>query len=1213
VVIEATATADHAGLNLNFQQGAVVRNAGSLVTQNPFAITGSLQLASGGQINGPYSLTIGAGGTLSGSGSVNTSLTDNGIIDLSAGQLVFTAPISIGASGIIAGRPAITPLILSNLLGGTQNANLFSPGSILLNGNGSAAFPQLLEAMSQDVGASSSGFANNFGYGTLALGNSTYVQLVDQARNSASAAPEALYADTLIVPAGTTLDLNGLHCYARLARINGTVVNGIVVQAPDGGPNARSSPTPGSISSVGEVDDWTFFARSGQAITVNVNPGSGGTFPAAVGPYLDYADLRLLDSSGKILISDVGSTPGQLVQLSGVIIPADGTYHVQLRAASAQSSSTGTYTVAVWDASVSTTPLPLNQPVSGQVTSPFNINRWTFAASAGQTLNFLITAADPGIAFDLTGPGGWTGFTGVSSTSDIRFVVLPADGTYTVSAYSTNGVSGGAYSFALRQTTQGNLTLGMQFIGSLIGNAQAQLFQVTVPSAQVLSVQLQDSSSADSNELYVKYGSPPSRQDYEFGSFNGGSNQSILVPSAAPGIWYVLVYAASVPSVSSYTLLATTGSVQLTQVSPDHYATGTPASLTIAGAGFTGGTTVSLIGSNTTYAPTSVSIDSFTQITATFSLAALFPQSYTLKVTRPDGSSAELTDGFTVLPAGQAQLQTRLIVPAALGRHSSSTFYVEYSNVGTAAMPAPLILLESSQSENRPLFTLDPSRIVPGYWTSAIPAGYSNTVEFLASGTTAGVLEPGESFKVPVYYAGVQAPYSADSSFNFDLRYFTTSDADPIDWSSMQASLQPPGINPTAWGAIYANLAAQTGTTWGNFVQTLDNNAVYLSRLAQGFAQPNVRIAGVGAHTDVSKLWALSFLRADGLGPIEPLASRTDASLPAPGLSLSFSRAFAEPIASRYNLGPLGFGWSSPWFTSLHVEADGTVKLNDGTGMMHEYQPDSRLVPLLSGGFNTRYFDQAGDYSNLIKAADGSFILTAPNGQVTGYRADGKLDYVADTNGNKITAAFDGAGHMIGLTHSSGQSLAFTYNNLGLISSVTDSDGRATTYSYDSNKQLMELDSALGTIRYTYSNGAGAATEHALTSVQNIDGTHEYFTYDSFGRLTSTSRDGGAEQINLSYNQPGEVTVTDANGNSAELFYNEKNELAKTVDPLGNLTSFAYDGNFNLMSITDATGQTQSFAYDLLGNLTSDTDQLHHTTTFAYGARSRLRACKEIT
>ena len=50
-------------------------------------------------------------------------------------------------------------------------------------------------------------------YGTFELGPDTYVKLVDQSHNSSGTGPEAGYAHTLIVPAGSMLDRNGGNFY----------------------------------------------------------------------------------------------------------------------------------------------------------------------------------------------------------------------------------------------------------------------------------------------------------------------------------------------------------------------------------------------------------------------------------------------------------------------------------------------------------------------------------------------------------------------------------------------------------------------------------------------------------------------------------------------------------------------------------------------------------------------------------------------------------------------------------------------------------------------------------------------------------------------------------------------------------------------------------------------------------------------------------------
>ena len=127
-----------------------------------------------------------------------------------------------------------------NLLGNTQNTALFKPqGTVTLNGAGTAAAPQLLEAMSADLGSGPTGFTNNFAYGTLVLGSNNYVELVNQSVNSPGSTAEALYANSLVVPSGSTLNLNGMNLYVRDAEIGGTVTGGTITQIPNSGPARR--------------------------------------------------------------------------------------------------------------------------------------------------------------------------------------------------------------------------------------------------------------------------------------------------------------------------------------------------------------------------------------------------------------------------------------------------------------------------------------------------------------------------------------------------------------------------------------------------------------------------------------------------------------------------------------------------------------------------------------------------------------------------------------------------------------------------------------------------------------------------------------------------------------------------------------------------------------------------------------------------------------
>ena len=89
---------------------------------------------------------------------------------------------------------------------------------------------QLLEAMSQDIGADANGFINNFAYGTLQLGGTTTLSLWTSRTMPPGSGSEAVYVLNLVVPSGSILDLNGLHLYAENMQVNGTVVNGTITQ-----------------------------------------------------------------------------------------------------------------------------------------------------------------------------------------------------------------------------------------------------------------------------------------------------------------------------------------------------------------------------------------------------------------------------------------------------------------------------------------------------------------------------------------------------------------------------------------------------------------------------------------------------------------------------------------------------------------------------------------------------------------------------------------------------------------------------------------------------------------------------------------------------------------------------------------------------------------------------------------------------------------------
>ncbi len=270
----------------------------------------------------------------SGTTTFDVAFNDSGNLAVQSGTLAFTSgSVTVNGSGLISCDPGATITLGGSLLGNTQDADLFNPqGTVLLSGSGTSAAPQEIEVMGENLGNVAAGFVNNFDYGTLELGNGTYVQLVDQAQNSTGTEPEAIYAQNLIVPAGCTLDLNGLSVYARALQVDGTVVDGSINQVPPGGSLVLNSSASGIINGTLTTNVWTFFGRANQQVSVVVNPGDPTNPPTPLEPNLGFAQVEILDASGDILASGSSFQAGADVNLLGVALPADGTYQVVVSA-----------------------------------------------------------------------------------------------------------------------------------------------------------------------------------------------------------------------------------------------------------------------------------------------------------------------------------------------------------------------------------------------------------------------------------------------------------------------------------------------------------------------------------------------------------------------------------------------------------------------------------------------------------------------------------------------------------------------------------------------------------------------------------------------------------------------------------------------------------------------------------------------------------------
>ncbi len=183
--------------------------------------------------------------------------------------------------------------------------------------------------------------------------------------------------------------------------------------------------------------------------------------------------------------------------------------------------------------------------------------------------------------------------------------------------------------------------------------------------------------------------------------------------------------------------------------------------------------------------------------------------------------------------------------------------------------------------------------------------------------------------------------------------------------------------------------------------------------------------------------------------------------------------------------------------------------------------------------------------------ATGVYTLTEMTGFVTGFQ-DGRVTFVQDANGNRITADYDSGGRLSALTNGD-QSITFSYNSAGRITAAADSLGRTTTYEYDAtNKYLTSVTDYNGySTLYTYAADGTVTTAHALASVTHADGTQELFDYDGQGRLLRISAAAGAQAVEFRYAAASAVSAVDAAGGTTTYYIDDRGLVGRLVDPLG--------------------------------------------------------------
>ncbi|HEY9130830.1 MAG TPA: RHS repeat-associated core domain-containing protein, partial [Dyella sp.] len=256
------------------------------------------------------------------------------------------------------------------------------------------------------------------------------------------------------------------------------------------------------------------------------------------------------------------------------------------------------------------------------------------------------------------------------------------------------------------------------------------------------------------------------------------------------------------------------------------------------------------------------------------------------------------------------------------------------------------------------------------------------------------------------------------------------------------------------------------------------------------------------------------------------------------------------------------------------------------------------------------------------------------------YDVTGRLLSIADQAGQLLNFSYStastpssvapAAGLLLTVTDASSRQLSFAYNAALNIQQITLPDGGTVLYGYDTNTNLTSVQYPDGKIRqYVYNESSltsGGNFHSALTGINDELGVRfETTSYDSVGRAISSSRAGGVESTQITYNSNGTATVQFPLGATSTMAYSAVqgvNKVASTSQNCGPQcgqlwSSRTYDANGYPITTQDFNNNTTATNYDANGLLTQEIDaqgqSSQRTTNFTWNDTLRVPLTRVVS
>lgn len=694
------------------------------------------------------------------------------------------------------------------------------------------------------------------------------------------------------------------------------------------------------------------------------------------------------------------------------------------------------------------------------------------------------------------------------------------------------------------------LPLGSPVSGT-IAEGQDVYYRLVAPSGKDLVISA-DFAAAAQAEFYLRYKTLPDRSNYDQQA--PLADPKLLLANPQGGDYYVLLRGREAAGNGTpFTLRADAASFEIVRFDPHLGSNKGTITINLVGSGFSPRTVVSLEGTGAASGPSlmpvsTLFVDSH-QIKAQFDLTPLPTGDYRLRI-EDGGKAAMAPDEFRVIAGIKGLLSLRISSPQYVRVGSNIYVLVDVINLGDTEVPSPFAEITATNVDRG-----QEVRQVLGDSDAGLP----------------GMLPPNYHEVIPLTYGPEPEAPHVVSTFSLVAQNPSLT---AIDWEAQKSAFRPAHVLADAWEAIWSNFRARVGNTLADLYTVLADD------------QRALAAQGVDAN-DIARLINFELQKANNQPPLPLVPSAVDLVAPAPGLPLAFGRSARQTIAQRYHVGRLGRGWSDNFDISISTDANGLVTLRQGD-----------LLRRFARRADGSYAAPPGEFASLTQSG-GAFQLREPTGEIVAFQPDGSLDYLEDTNNNRITAGFT-ASRLTSLTHSNGSSLTLSYNAQGRLSRVEDSAGDSVNYTYDATgEHLIDVTTSEGTTTYGYVPDNSGARAHALASIRSPAGVHLFFEYDSRGRLVLSEQEDNANPLRFGYDVAS-FRVIDNNNDPVTYFFDDSANLLGVEDSLGRQGRLGHDAAGNLVRLEVSGAAPIALSYDSLGNPVRVTDPLGRTQEFGY-------------